>query len=67
MTHVHDDPTWVKSSYSHTDGCCVEVAFCCCGQVKMRDSKDQGTGPELVYTPGEWDAFLRGAKDGEFD
>ncbi len=22
---------------------------------------------ELTYTPGEWDAFLAGARDGEFD
>ncbi|MGH3489380.1 MAG: DUF397 domain-containing protein, partial [Actinopolymorphaceae bacterium] len=24
-------------------------------------------GPILVFTPGEWEAFLAGAKDGEFD
>jgi hypothetical protein len=24
-------------------------------------------GPKLVFTPGEWRAFLDGAKDGEFD
>jgi hypothetical protein len=24
-------------------------------------------GPVLVFTPAEWDAFILGAKDGEFD
>jgi hypothetical protein len=32
----------------------------------VRDSKNP-TGPALIFTPGEWDAFLAGAKDGEFD
>ncbi len=34
--------------------------------VALRDSKDP-TGPVLIFTPGEWAAFLAGAKDGEFD
>lgn len=34
--------------------------------VRVRDSKDP-TGPVLKFTPDEWDAFLAGAKDGEFD
>ncbi|WP_419150734.1 DUF397 domain-containing protein [Nocardia vinacea] len=25
------------------------------------------TGPALVFTPGEWDAFTAGVNDGEFD
>lgn len=25
------------------------------------------TGPHLVFTPAEWDAFVAGAQDGEFD
>lgn len=36
--------------------------------VAMRNSKY--TGPNdtvLVFTPAEWDAFVAGAKDGEFD
>jgi hypothetical protein len=44
---------------------CVEVAFV--GEaIAVRDSKNP-TGPALVFTPGEWDAFVAGAKDGEFD
>lgn len=66
MTHVHDDPIWSKSTLSSTDGSCVEVAFCACGETKLRDSKDPD-GPVLTFTPAEWNAFWRGVKDGEFD
>jgi Domain of unknown function (DUF397) len=34
--------------------------------VAIRDSKDP-KGAVLRYTPEEWDAFLDGAKKGEFD
>ena len=55
---------WRKSSYSGNNGC-VEVAFVQ-GQVAVRDSKDR-TGPVLVFTAHEWQAFLRGVGAGEFD
>ena len=57
---------WRKSSRSGplTDNC-VEVAFVD-GAIAVRDSKNP-TGPVLVFTPSEWDAFVDGAKDGEFD
>ena len=32
----------------------------------MRDSKHPD-GPVLLFTAEEWDAFVEGAKDGEFD
>ncbi|HEY7177017.1 MAG TPA: DUF397 domain-containing protein, partial [Micromonosporaceae bacterium] len=44
---------------------CVEVAFVD-GAIAVRDSKDR-TGPVLLYTPDEWEAFIGGVKDGEFD
>jgi hypothetical protein len=47
-----------------TNGC-VEVAFVG-GQVAMRNSKDR-SGPVLVFTPAEWEAFVSGVRDGEFD
>lgn len=58
--------TWVKSTRS-SGNCdnCVEVAFVD-GAVAVRDSKDR-QGPALIYTRDEWDAFLGGVKDGEFD
>ncbi len=57
---------WRKSTRSgpYTDNC-VEVAFVD-GAIAVRDSKNP-TGPVLVFTSGEWDAFVDGAKDGEFD
>ncbi|MEU2030274.1 DUF397 domain-containing protein [Nocardia amamiensis] len=57
---------WFKSSRSQADRECVEVAFLEGGHVGVRDSKNP-TGPALVFTPGEWDAFVAGASDGEFD
>jgi Domain of unknown function (DUF397) len=57
---------WRKSSRSGpwSDNC-VEVAFVG-DAILVRDSKDPD-GAVLVFTPNEWDAFVNGAKDGEFD
>jgi Domain of unknown function (DUF397) len=44
---------------------CVEVAFVG-GAVAVRDSKNR-SGSVLLFTPEEWDAFIGGAKNGEFD
>lgn len=55
---------WRKSSYSNANGC-VEVAFVG-GKVAVRDTKDR-QGPVLLFTAREWEAFLAGARDGEFD
>jgi hypothetical protein len=43
----------------------VEVARLRDG-VAVRDSKDP-QGPRLMFTPGEWEAFIDGVKGGEFD
>jgi hypothetical protein len=61
-----DAAVWRKSSRSGpwTDNC-VEVAFVD-GAIAVRDSKNP-MGSVLVFTPSEWDAFVAGAKDGEFD
>ena len=57
---------WMKSSYSGpTGGNCVEVAFLAGGQVAVRNSRHP-SGPALVFPAGEWDAFLSGARDGQF-
>jgi hypothetical protein len=55
---------WVKSTHSMNNGC-VEVAFLD-GQVGVRDSKQQGQGPVLVFATHEWEAFIGGVRDGEF-
>lgn len=58
---------WIKSSYSGpTGGNCVEIAHLYGGQVAIRNSRHT-SGPALLFTAAEWDAFLAGAKDGEFD
>ncbi|MEV6324490.1 DUF397 domain-containing protein [Nocardia sp. NPDC051787] len=44
---------------------CVEVAHLDSGMVGVRDSKNP-TGPALIFTPSEWDAFTAGVVDGEF-
>jgi Domain of unknown function (DUF397) len=57
---------WLKSSRSGpTGGNCVEVAFLPAGDVAMRNSR-QPDGPALIFTQAEWDAFIGGARDGEF-
>lgn len=54
-----------KSTFSSTQGSCVEVAASP-DEILVRHSKDPN-GPVLRYTKAEWSAFLAGAKDGEFD
>lgn len=49
-------PNWFKSSHSQALGGVVEVAWLADGAVGVRDSK-HSTGPTLVFTPTDWDAF----------
>ncbi|MDP9795639.1 MULTISPECIES: DUF397 domain-containing protein [Catenuloplanes] len=58
--------TWQKSSFSNPSGNCVELAQLPGGGVAMRNSRDP-EGPALIYTPAEIEAFILGARDGEFD
>ncbi|HVB46025.1 MAG TPA: DUF397 domain-containing protein [Streptosporangiaceae bacterium] len=69
---------WHKASYSGGNGGgCVEV--CATHETVLaphksgedllyllRDSKDR-SGPALAFTTAEWNAFIAGVKDGEFD
>jgi Domain of unknown function (DUF397) len=57
---------WRKSSHSNSSANCVEVATTD-GSVGVRDSKQQGRGPVLEFTRAGWGAFIRAAKEGEFD
>ena len=58
---------WRSSTESATtaSGSAVEVAILEDG-VALRDSR-RPDGDVLFFTPAEWDAFVGGAKDGEFD
>jgi Domain of unknown function (DUF397) len=60
LSHV----MWRKSSFSNGQGNCVEVAMLP-HAIAVRDSKNP-TGPMLVFTLPEWDAFLHGVAEGEF-
>jgi hypothetical protein len=59
--------SWYKSSASSYNGNCVEISHLPDGRVAVRDTKDRASGPALIFTRPEWDAFLTGAKNGEFD
>lgn len=57
-----------KSSRSNGSGGsnCVEVALLGAGGVAVRDSKNPH-GAVLVFTAAEWDAFVAGVQDDEFN
>jgi hypothetical protein len=61
---VESDSGWRTSTYSAASNC-VEVAFID-GRVAVRDSKDR-QGQVLTFALPEWQAFLAGARDGEFE
>jgi Domain of unknown function (DUF397) len=53
---------WRRSSYSGTNGNCVEAAAARAA-VAVRDSKDPD-GPRLVFAPVAWRAFAAAVKAG---
>ena len=57
---------WTKSSHSNPNGNCVELAQLADSIIAVRNSRHP-SGPALVYTRAEIDAFLIGVKNGEFD
>ena len=56
---------WRKSQRSNPSGNCVEIAILNGGQIAMRNSRHPD-GPALIFTRGDWDAFIGGAQDGDF-
>ena len=66
MSNTMNDGTWRKATKSAHNGGCVEVRRNESGGVDVRDSKDRSKAPHS-YTANEWDAFIDGARNGEFD
>lgn len=68
LSHV----TWRKSSHSGNGSDCVEVAVTevprgsASRSVLVRDSKNP-SGAVLAFAPVEWNAFIKGIKNGKFD
>jgi hypothetical protein len=61
------DVEFVKSSFCGHPGC-VEVDLADDGgNILVRDSKLGDGGGALSFTKGEWIAFIKGVKAGEFD
>jgi hypothetical protein len=62
----HDVQFWVKSSRSHANGNCVEVAGLSADLIKVRDSK-RPEGTVLRFTAADWDIFVSDVRNGKFD
>jgi hypothetical protein len=58
----------ISSRSSNGDGQCVEAGPLAdgTGRVAVRHSRHRD-GEVIIYTRAEWEAFVVGVKDGEFD
>lgn len=69
LNSLNEELLWRKSSFSNGSGGnnCVEVAYeLQMDRVHLRDSKNPNAG-NLVFSGEEWEAFIDGVKEGEFD
>ncbi|GII66436.1 hypothetical protein Skr01_65210 [Sphaerisporangium krabiense] len=59
------DVTWLSAPGSTSEDR-IEIAYLRGGAVAMRNPSDPA-GTVLRYTAAEWNAFVLGVRDGEFD
>jgi hypothetical protein len=62
----HHGTAWIKASASDSTGSCVEMRRNG-DAIEVRDTKQQGRGPVLSFTPAEFAAWVDGARGGELD
>lgn len=55
--------SWRKSSRC-AHGECIEVGEPATSTIAVRDSKDRGNGPALVFTAAGWRRFVTTVRDG---
>jgi Domain of unknown function (DUF397) len=60
------EATWTASKHGDVQAACAELAELPEGSIALRNSNDPD-GPALIYTHAEIEAFIAGAKGGEFD
>jgi hypothetical protein len=56
--------TWRKSSWSAMNGNCLEFAELEDGLIGIRDTKEDGQGPVLVFDRTAWRSFIHETKRG---
>ncbi len=59
------DVTWLSAPGSNSEDR-IEIAYLPGGAVALRNPADPN-GTVLRYTAAEWEAFVLGVRDGEFD
>jgi hypothetical protein len=60
----HAQALWRKSTWSSFNGNCVEVAELPGRRVGVRDTKDGGRGPVLLFEGPAWRSFVEAVKRG---
>lgn len=57
---------WERTTHEDGTPAALEIGYGANGLVALRMA-DNPDGDILIYTPAEWEAFVAGVKDGEFD